>query len=98
MLAVVGTVPEEDFPLIYGRVSLSGDGLTIEGLKDRIVPINRGTPALLGAALKAAETIGRAGPAEEAGKVRPTGGSRIEATGTTALQVRVLGVSATPRR
>jgi NAD(P)H-hydrate repair Nnr-like enzyme with NAD(P)H-hydrate dehydratase domain len=47
MLAVVGTVPEEDFPLVCGRAELCSSGLQIEG-KD--IDVNRGTPALLAAA------------------------------------------------
>ncbi|MFP4285679.1 MAG: NAD(P)H-hydrate dehydratase [Desulfovermiculus sp.] len=47
MLAVVGTVPEEDFPLVCGLAELCSSGLQIEG-KD--IDVNRGTPALLAAA------------------------------------------------
>lgn len=55
MRAVVGTVPFEDFPLTVGRVALSGQDLRIGGYT---VPVNRGTPALLAATVRALETIG----------------------------------------
>jgi hypothetical protein len=55
MRAVVGTVPFEDFPLTMGEVTFSGKGLHIGG---HTVPVNRGTPALLAAMLRALETIG----------------------------------------
>ncbi len=55
MLAVVGTVPERDFPLLAGRVLLENEHITIEG---RAITVNRGTPALLAAAAKAEEALG----------------------------------------
>ncbi|CAN2044072.1 Sugar kinase [Candidatus Magnetomoraceae bacterium gMMP-1] len=54
MFAVIGTVPDQKFPLIHGRVELSNNHLII---KDRKVPVNRGTPALLATAVKASEAI-----------------------------------------
>jgi hypothetical protein len=54
MLAVVGTIPEDDFPLTAGEVSLEGDSIRIG---ERRVPVNRGTPALLAAAIKAGQTL-----------------------------------------
>lgn len=57
MLAVVGTVPEEDFPLVEGPARLEGDRVTIEG---RSADLNRGTAALLAAALSAGPVLGRA--------------------------------------
>ncbi len=54
MLAIIGTVPEPDFPLIHGKVSLS-EGHLIMG--DRKITINRGTPALLAAAVKTSEIV-----------------------------------------
>jgi len=54
MLAIIGTVPEADFPLIHGKVKLS-DGHLIIG--DRKIVINRGTPALLAAAVKTTEAV-----------------------------------------
>ena len=46
MLAVVGTIPDQAFPLTTGKVDMVDNNLSING-KD--LPINRGTPALLGA-------------------------------------------------
>lgn len=54
MLAVVGTIPEEDFPLLSGEVGLEDDQILIGG---RRVPVNRGTPALLAASIKTAESL-----------------------------------------
>ena len=52
MFAVIGTVPDEKFPLTCGPVSLDGHRLKV---RDLSVEINRGTPALLAAAAKACE-------------------------------------------
>ncbi len=54
MLAVAGTVPDQTFPLTHGPVHISGDCLLIGGRK---VPVNRGTPALLAAAVRASECV-----------------------------------------
>jgi hypothetical protein len=59
MLAVVGTVPVEDFPLVAGQVRLDHQAITIEGLR---IPVNRGTPALVAAAAKTMETFGHSSP------------------------------------
>jgi hypothetical protein len=59
MLAVVGTVPDQDFPLTIGRVVLEGDFISIEGTR---APVNRGTPALLAAAVKVGEALGQPPP------------------------------------
>lgn len=59
MLAVVGTVPEKDFPLVDGEVFLEADTLYAGG---RRVPVNRGTPALLAAAIRTAEVLNRTLP------------------------------------
>ncbi|MFZ5563582.1 MAG: NAD(P)H-hydrate dehydratase [Thermodesulfobacteriota bacterium] len=74
MLAVVGTVPDVNFPLTHGPVRLNDDRLSIDG---RDVPVLRGTPALLAAAAKATEAMG--GPevyAFLAGDIGRGGGSR----------------------
>ena len=55
MLAVVGTVPDLQFPLSHGPVYLEDGHLNLNGQK---ISINRGTPALLAAALKAVEWTG----------------------------------------
>jgi len=59
MLAVVGTVPDADFPLVEGEVTFQDRDILIQG---RRVNVNRGTPALLAAAVKAAQVLGRPGP------------------------------------
>lgn len=59
MLAVVGTIPSKNFPLVSGKISLDGDNLVIQG---RHVPINRGTAALLAAAFEAGKVLGQPAP------------------------------------
>lgn len=59
MLAVVGTVPDEDFPLVIGTAALEGDAICVEG---RRAPVNRGTPALIAAAVRAGQVLGQAPP------------------------------------
>jgi hypothetical protein len=59
MLAIVGTVPSEDFPLVSGDITLDGDRIIIG---DHHVPVNRGTPALMAAAVRASETLGKHPP------------------------------------
>jgi hypothetical protein len=58
MLAVVGTIPTTDFPLTAGEVRLEDDRIRIGGHR---IPVNRGTSALLAAALCAAEVMDRCG-------------------------------------
>ncbi len=55
MLAVVGTIPQHDFPLLAGKVTLNDGRINIQG---RTVAVNRGTPALIAAAAKAGEALG----------------------------------------
>ncbi len=55
MTAIVGTVPDAKFPLVFGQVILKNDHLEIKG---RQVPVNRGTPALLAATARVAKTLG----------------------------------------
>ena len=59
MYAIVGTVPIEQFPLACGEVSLIDNEICIQGHK---VPVNRGTPALLAAAVRAGECLGLPAP------------------------------------
>lgn len=59
MLAIIGTVPDEEFHLYAGEVSLEGESLV---LKDRRIPIQRGTPALIASAIKILELFGKALP------------------------------------
>lgn len=54
MLCVVGTVPDPDFPLACGPVTLESGRIVVDG---RRIHVNRGTPALLGAALAAADFL-----------------------------------------
>lgn len=49
MLAIIGTVPIKDFPLVKGKVAIKDDFIVIEGKE---IPVNRGTPALIAAAIK----------------------------------------------
>lgn len=55
MLAIVGTIPVEEFPLTAGYGRIDGDGLEIEG---HTIPINRGTPALIAAAFQTGRVLG----------------------------------------
>jgi hypothetical protein len=59
MLAVIGTVPIEDFPLLSGEVTVQDDCIVIQG---RPVSIKRGTTALLAAAIKTCQTLGHSLP------------------------------------
>lgn len=59
MFAVVGTVPDENFPTVCGDVRLKDDRIYIQG---KTVPVNRGTPALLAAAIKTGEVLGMPPP------------------------------------
>jgi len=59
MLALVGTVPDQDFPLVQGQIRLEDHRICIQ---DRWVSVRRGTPALMAAAIKAAEVLGQAAP------------------------------------
>jgi hypothetical protein len=56
MLAIVGTVPQEGFPLEAGEVTLENEELFIG---QRRIQINRGTPALLAAAIQAGQALGQ---------------------------------------
>jgi hypothetical protein len=56
MLAVVGTVPEKDFPLEAGEVFLAKEDLF---LGERKIKFNRGTPALVAAAIQAGKDRGQ---------------------------------------
>jgi len=59
MYAIAGTVPIEHFPLVCGEVSLIDNEIRIQ---DHKVPVNRGTPALLAAAVRAGEYLGLPAP------------------------------------
>jgi len=59
MLCVAGTIPEDNFPLVEGEVKLSGDQLRI-GIST--IAVNRGTAALLAAAVTAAAVLRQPAP------------------------------------
>ncbi len=59
MLAVVGTVPDTTFPIVMGEARLVGGSLSVDG---RLVDLDRGTPALLAAAVRTSEFLGLDGP------------------------------------
>ena len=58
MLAVIGTIPDNNFPLKAGLVTRQGEDLFIEGEK---IKINRGTPALIAAALEIDRLVSQRG-------------------------------------
>ncbi len=59
MLAVIGTIPDKDFPLVSGIATLKGDFLFLDGHQ---ITVNRGTPALIAAAVMACDTLGLSMP------------------------------------
>ncbi|MDY6971370.1 MAG: NAD(P)H-hydrate dehydratase [Thermodesulfobacteriota bacterium] len=75
MLAVVGTIPEIGFPLLEGKVTLINDRICIQG---RQVTVNRGTPALMAAAIRVGEVFDQPGPVGYvAGDIGVGDGSRL---------------------
>lgn len=54
MLGIVGTIPDPGFPLIHGKIRWADGHIEIE---DRRIAVNRCTPALMAAALRASECI-----------------------------------------
>jgi len=59
MLALIGTIPDITFPVVKGEVSLKNEKIYIQ---DRSVPVNRGTAALIAAAVKTLEFLGQSFP------------------------------------
>ena len=59
MIGVVGTVPDQDFPLVTGETRLKDDSIYIRGKQ---ILVNRGTPALLAAAIKTAQVLDQGAP------------------------------------
>ena len=59
MLAIVGTVPDQDFPLVTGEVLIEDNGISIRGKR---ISVNRGTSALLAAAAKTGEALKQPAP------------------------------------
>nr|WP_320193901.1 NAD(P)H-hydrate dehydratase [uncultured Desulfobacter sp.] len=55
MLLIVGTVPNDSFPLTFGAPALDGADIIVNGIR---VPVNRGTAALVGAVLAACQVLG----------------------------------------
>lgn len=58
MLAVVGTIPQKDFPLVSGTTQHKNKDLHIQKFS---FPVNRGTPALIAAAIKTLDFLGKPG-------------------------------------
>ncbi|MEE4111260.1 MAG: NAD(P)H-hydrate dehydratase [Desulfobacteraceae bacterium] len=58
MIGIVGTVPDPHFPLTHGIIGWDEGRIAVGG---RHIDVNRGTPALLAAALKASEAVGGPG-------------------------------------
>jgi len=59
MLAVVGTVPDREFPLVEGTTRLEDDKVCIDGKR---ISVKRGIPALLAAAIKTCEVLNQPAP------------------------------------
>jgi len=59
MLGIVGTIPDESLPVIYGTPVLEKNSLTIEDWK---IPVERGTTALIASAIKTLETLNTPSP------------------------------------
>ncbi len=59
MFGIVGTVPENDFPLISETVILEEDQIIFG---DKRVAVNRGTPAMIAAAVKTLEYMNKPNP------------------------------------
>ncbi len=56
MLAIIGTIPDIAFPLVKGEVFLENKTICIQ---DRSALVNRGTTALIAAAVKTSEFLGQ---------------------------------------
>ena len=59
MFAVVGTVPRQGAPFLSGEVKLIDEHILVQGSK---IKINRGTPALLAAAVQTGDYMGLTAP------------------------------------
>ena len=59
---ICGTAPDAAFPLTRGRWRLEEGVLHAEGSSAPPLPVRRGTPALIGTALIACETLGAEPP------------------------------------
>jgi sugar/nucleoside kinase (ribokinase family) len=59
MFSIVGTIPEEHFPLTAGTVFLEGDQIVSRGKR---IAINRGTPAMIAAAVETLQYMNKPEP------------------------------------
>jgi hypothetical protein len=61
VLALIGTIPDNEFPLVSGEATLTSNDhcLSVQGCE---FSINRGTPALIAAAVAACKTLGASMP------------------------------------
>lgn len=59
MFGIVGTIPEERFPLISGTVLLEGDQIIIGNKR---IAVNRGTPAMIAAAVETLQYMNKPNP------------------------------------
>ncbi|MDW8136772.1 MAG: NAD(P)H-hydrate dehydratase, partial [Thermodesulfobacterium sp.] len=62
MLGIIGTIPEESFPLIFSSAKLKNDNSLLLEVNKREVPIERGTPALIASACKVLEFFDKGEP------------------------------------
>ena len=61
MLAIIGTVPDAAVPITIGPAELVGQEVAVAG---RSFAVNRGTPALLAAAIATSDVLGLPPPME----------------------------------
>jgi hypothetical protein len=59
MLGIVGTIPEENFPLVSGTVLLEKDSILI---RNHRINVNRGTPAMIAAAIETLKYMNKPAP------------------------------------
>lgn len=59
MFGIVGTIPEDDFPLVSGSVLLEGDQIIIGNER---IAVNRGTPAMIAAAIETLKYMNKPNP------------------------------------
>jgi len=59
MLAIAGTIPDRDFPIMAEQVTIEGHVIKVQ---ENLVPVNRGTAALLAAAIKTCQVLEQPSP------------------------------------
>ncbi len=59
MLGIVGTIPDEKFPLTYGTVRLEGNQIFVQ---NKCIAVNRGTPAMIAAAVETLKYMDQPNP------------------------------------